>query len=220
MKKIVLKIVLLIPCLCLLFATLTYAVKTKEPQVDKKEVYMTISNWLILPAVLLAPFIAIFAQSKIDLLREKRNHKLWVFRTLMATRGNKISLEHVQALNSIELVFKNAKKEKQIVEKWNEYLDHLVQKIDEEGKDYSVRLKAWADGADDLLADLLYIMSKSLGYTFDKVKIKRGIYVPRAHGEDRLGSDIIRRGLVDIMSRKKGFPVEILQSTTEKGKTK
>ena len=70
---------------------------------------ITISDWLMITVVLLAPFIAVFAQRKIDLIREKRNHRLWVFRTLMATRGNKISLEHVQALNSIELIFGDAK---------------------------------------------------------------------------------------------------------------
>jgi hypothetical protein len=71
---------------------------------------MNLSNTLMILAILLSPFLAVFAQRKIDLSREKRGHKLWIFRTLMATRGNKISLEHVQALNSIELFFDNPKR--------------------------------------------------------------------------------------------------------------
>jgi len=177
---------------------------------------MTISDYLMIVAVFLSPFLAVFAQRKIDLRREKRNDKLWVFRTLMETRGNKISLEHVQTLNSIELVFRDSKKEKEIVEKWNEYLDHLLQVPDEKDKDYHVRLKAWSDKADDRLADLLYIMSKSLGYKFDKVKIKRGIYIPRGHEDEFFEKTIIRKGLVDIMNRKMGIPVEILQPASEK----
>lgn len=66
---------------------------------------MAIGDFMMIVAVMVAPFLAIFAQRKIDEHRERRGQKLWVFRTLMATRGNKISLEHVQALNSIDLFF-------------------------------------------------------------------------------------------------------------------
>jgi hypothetical protein len=171
---------------------------------------MNLSNSLMILAVLFSPFLAVFVQRKIDLNREKRGHKLWIFRTLMATRGNKISLEHVQALNSIELFFDNPKKDKNIVEKWNEYLDHLVgQNLKPEDKDYSAKLSAWVEKSDDLLAELLQIMGKSLGYDFDKVKIKRGIYVPRGHGEEMGDQFIIRKGLVNILSGKASLSVEV-----------
>lgn len=80
---------------------------------------MDMNDVFMIGAVLLSPFLAVFAQSKIDLIREKRGQKLWIFRTLMANRGNKLSLEHVQALNSIELFFDDLKKDKNILEKWN-----------------------------------------------------------------------------------------------------
>jgi len=177
---------------------------------------ITISNILMILAVLTAPFAAVFAQRKIDLIREKRNQKLWIFRTLMATRGNKISLEHVQALNSIELFFDNSKTDKDIVEKWNEYLDHLVrQDIKVDDKDYSTKLSVWAEKGDDLLADLLYIMSKALKYKFDKVKIKRGIYIPRGHGEDQFDYFTIRRGLAKIFRNQSGFPVKMINPHTK-----
>jgi len=171
---------------------------------------MNLSNTLMILVVLFSPFLAVFAQRKIDLSREKRGHKLWIFRTLMATRGNKISLEHVQALNSIELFFDNPKKDKNIDEKWNEYLDHLVgQNLKPEDKDFSAKLSAWVEKSDDLLAELLQIMGKSLGYDFDKVKIKRGIYVPRGHGEEMADQFIIRKGLVNILTSKASLPVEV-----------
>ncbi len=90
---------------------------------------LTIADGLMILAVLLAPFLAVYVQRKIDASREKKGQKLWIFRTLMATRGNKISLEHVQALNSIDLFFVKRGKEKKIVEKWAEYLDHLNKPI-------------------------------------------------------------------------------------------
>ena len=67
---------------------------------------MTISDGLMIIAILIAPFLAVFAQRQIDLWREQRQRKLWVFKTLMATRGRTLSPEHVQALNMIELEFK------------------------------------------------------------------------------------------------------------------
>lgn len=171
---------------------------------------MSLTDILMILAVSISPFLAVFAQRKIDLVREKRNHRLWIFRTLMATRGNKISLEHVQALNSIELFFDNPNEDKDIVEKWNEYLDHLVgQNLKQEDKDYSAKLSAWIEKSDDLLAELLQIMGKSLGYDFDKVKIKRGIYVPRSHGEEMADQFIIRKGLVNILSSKASLRVEV-----------
>lgn len=66
---------------------------------------MTISDGLMILAVLVAPFLAVFAQKQIELWREQRSRKLWVFKTLMATRGRALSLEHVQALNVIDLEF-------------------------------------------------------------------------------------------------------------------
>ena len=168
---------------------------------------MNLTNCLMIIAVLLSPFLAVFAQRCIDIAREKRNHKLWIFRTLMATRGNRLALDHVQALNSIELIY-NSKKDKNIVEKWNEYLDHFSQAPKENNKDYSIRLNSWLEKGDDLLADLLQTMGKSLGYDFDKVKIKRGIYTPRGHGEEQADYFIIRKGLVDILSGKAGFPIK------------
>lgn len=73
-------------------------------------------------AILIAPFLAVFAQRQIDLWREQRQRKLWVFKTLMATRGRTLSPEHVQALNMIELEFQKSS-EKPILDAWKEYYD-------------------------------------------------------------------------------------------------
>jgi len=170
---------------------------------------MNLSDILMILAVLFSPFLAVFAQRKIDISREKRGQRLWIFRTLMATRGNRISLDHVQALNSIELYFDHPRKDKLIVEKWNEYLDHFGQGPKEGEKDYSAKLDTWVKKGDDLLADLLQTIGKSLGYDFDKVKIKRGIYTPRGHGEEMEDQFIIRKGLVKILDGKASLPVEV-----------
>src|SRR3989338_3633550 len=119
---------------------------------------MTINDGLMILAVLLAPFFAVAVQRMIDQSRERRGQKLWIFRTLMATRGNKISLEHVQALNMIDLFFEKKGKEKSIIEKWDEYLDHLSQPIKDDDTNYQIKLEQWTARGDDILADMLQLM--------------------------------------------------------------
>ena len=54
-----------------------------------------------------------------------------IFRTLMATRATRLSAEHVQALNGIELTFYGGgKKEKKVLEAWKAYHDHLNTKYE------------------------------------------------------------------------------------------
>ena len=111
---------------------------------------MNLSNTVMILAVLFSPFLAVFAQRKIDLCREKRGHRLWIFRTLMATRGNKISLEHVQALNSIELFFDNPKKDKNIVEKSGAWYSYGKERIGQ-GRENS---RTWLTEHPDTLAEI------------------------------------------------------------------
>ncbi|MFA5039102.1 MAG: DUF6680 family protein [Candidatus Omnitrophota bacterium] len=172
---------------------------------------MYINDVLMISAVLVAPFFAVCAQRQIDLIREKRVQKLWVFRTLMGTRGNKVSLEHVQALNSIELFFNDEREYKPILDKWNEYLDHLTtQGPPANNPDFKTELISWGIKADDLLAELLLAMGKSLGFNFDKVKIKRGIYSPVAHGDENNDKQTIRKGFAEILRGKACLPIKII----------
>lgn len=55
-------------------------------------------------------------------------------------------------------------------------------------------VQTWVDRSEELLIDLLYKMAKEVGYSFDKVSLKRGIYSPRAHGELEEQFKSIREG--------------------------
>ena len=173
---------------------------------------MTLSDWLMIIAVLLSPFLAVYGQTFLNERKEKKEQKLWVFRTLMATRGDKISLDHVRALNSIDLLFSDSKKDKDIINKWKEYLDHLCKDLT--GKD-TTYINNWSEKNDDYLADLLSSMANSLKYSFDKVQIKKGIYFPTAHGEINIENQIIRKGLVNIFSDKFRLPIETTIKNSE-----
>ena len=56
--------------------------------------------------------------------------------------------------------------------------------------------------------DLLYLMSRSLGYEFDKVHLKRGIYSPQAHGDEIMYQTLARKAVLDILSGKRAIPIQ------------
>ena len=66
---------------------------------------METKDWIIALATLLGPILAVQAQKWIEGVREQRTRKLRVFTQLMATRAARLSAEHVQAINMIDLVF-------------------------------------------------------------------------------------------------------------------
>ena len=173
---------------------------------------MTISDWMMVLAVLLAPLVAVQVQKYIEVISERRLRKLSVFNTLMATRAARISPAHVQALNMIDLEFYGRKifgiryqkrSEKAVVEAWKAYLDHL-------NTQYAAdELNNWMRTGDDFLTELLYTMAQSLGYHFDKVHLKRGIYSPKGHGDQEMDQLIIRQSLVKILSGNQSLPMKI-----------
>ena len=80
---------------------------------------MSIADWLMILAVLLSPVIAVQVQKGIEKWREGRNRKLLIFKTLMATRGSRLSPAYVEALNMIDLEFNTKKtKEKKVLNAW------------------------------------------------------------------------------------------------------
>ena len=157
----------------------------------------------MLGAVLSGPVLAVQAQKWIERAREKRNRKLWIFHTLMATRAARVAGEHVQALNMIDLAFYGrrafsinykTKRERQVVDAWKEYFDHLHQNFPD------TELQTWRSRGDELFVNLLFAISRDVNFDFDRVSLKRGIYSPRAHGELELDQLAIRKLMLSVLS--------------------
>lgn len=165
---------------------------------------MTISDGLMLLAVLLAPLIAVQVQKWLEHHREIREKKLDIFKTLMATRASTILPSHVQALNMIDLEF-NDKKYKDVKLAWKTYLDHLNSFPNDDEKAQPV----WSSKMADLLAKLLQEMGKSLGYDFDEVHIKKGIYLPEAHARVEDENNLLRRGLLNLINGKGTLKMDV-----------
>jgi hypothetical protein len=163
---------------------------------------MTVADWLMILAVLLGPIIAVRLTRHLDNRKEIRERKLWIFKTLMATRASTLSPHHVEALNRIDLEFspKN-KKEKPVLEAWKAYLDLLG--------DSGIAQEQWGIRRVDLLVELLHKMAQILDYEFDKTTIKNSSYYPRGYGELEKDQTVIRRGLKELIEGQRAVPMFI-----------
>lgn len=180
---------------------------------------MTLSDVSIVIAAILGPILAVQAQKSIERFQAKRQAKDTIFKTLMATRATRLSIEHVQALNGIEIAFyatgkyRTYKKEKKVLEAWKEYHDHLNKTPSKDGteKDWDI----WTDNQIKLFIDLLHEMAICLGYDFDKTQIKNGWYAPEAHATVEKEMHLIRRGLAEILTRTNSLPIVSYAATEQ-----
>ena len=169
---------------------------------------MSISDILTILAILSAPFFAVFAQKKIETWKSQRDTKLWIFKTLMATRAATISPHHVQALNMIDLEFSDKdKKEKEVKRIWKEYLDHLAS-LPKDPEESKAAIPTWQEKNTDYLASLLQAMGCCFGYDFDKVHIKRGIYSPEGHARVEDQQAAIRYFALEVLSGRKPLSLQ------------
>lgn len=173
---------------------------------------MTISDWLVIAAIIIAPILAVQIQKFIESRKFLKERKMHVFRTLMSTRATPLSPLHVEALNMIDIVFH---KDKRIVDAWKLLLDNFANyPKDPKDSTYQTRLSASTEKSNELLTDLLYEMAKSLNYDFDKVHLKRGAYIPKGYADFELEQNFIRRSLVELFLGQKSIPINI---TEDKG---
>ena len=167
---------------------------------------ITISDWLMMLAVIAGPILAVQIQKFIDRRNESRDKKLKVFRDLMTTRASTLAFQHVSALNMVGLEF-NGKKYNKVVSAWKTYIDHLNSFPNE---DENLQ-KIWSEKKNDQLSDLLYEMGESLGFDFDKVHIKKAGYFPQAYADQENEQNFIRGQLVDVFLGKKSIPMSVVQ---------
>ena len=163
---------------------------------------MDLNNVLTIAAIFLGPIVAVRLTRYLDDRKETRGRKLHIFKVLMATRGTALSPLHVEALNLIDLEFsaKN-KKEKEVINAWKAYLDHLGSP--------GAESEQWGIRRVDLHVELLHKMANVLRYDFDKTHIKNAAYFPRGHGELEDDQTAIRRGFRELLEMKRIIPMYV-----------
>ena len=91
---------------------------------------------------------------------------------------------------------------------WKEYLDHLCN-LSEDPEQQRQQLPIWTERKDVLLAELLHEMGSAVGYKFDKVQIRRGIYAPRGHANWELETQLLRRFLIELLAGNRTLPLDV-----------
>jgi hypothetical protein len=160
------------------------------------------SDLAIIFATLIGPILAVWAAEWRQAQKAERDRMEWVFRTLMSTRGSKLRQDHVSAINHIEFAFpKNGCPA--IDDARSLYRKHLRHQ-DSLAEDLAVR-QAWGNKANDLFAELLYLMALELRIPFTKTEITEESYRPDAHYFNELEWEEIRHLLLQVL--KNGRPI-------------
>lgn len=156
-------------------------------------------------AVILGPIFAVQAQKLIEFFQETRKRRMSLFKTLMSTRAERLNRDHVQALNMIDIEFYGrllpfiktryqTKKEQAVTHAWKSYNSHLNQKDEYESLDQ------WLKKGDELFTNMLYCITQSLNYDYDKVQLQRDCYRPIAHGNVENTQMAILSGLDQVVN--------------------
>ena len=154
---------------------------------------------IIYIATMKAPSRAVQDQKNREQEESARNRKLSIFYTLMQTRNQRLSYRHTEALNMIDMEFNGINN---ITYSWSEYLDNLNNYKDSD---------QWRIEQDKLFINMLYEMSKFLGYSYTKLEIKNKFYNPQSYYDTELNQKEIEQYLADILSHRKAFPIVIKQ---------
>lgn len=158
---------------------------------------MTNAEIVIAAATLLGPIAAVQIQKWLESWRGARERRLSVFRTLMATRATNLSPEHVQALNAIPIEFYGKKK---ILDKWEEYYDHLGNK--------ALAPDLWENKRLDLFVQLMGLIAVLLGYKFNVSDVKK-IYHPAGHTNIENEQHEIRANMLGVLKGEQSLSLAI-----------
>ena len=98
--------------------------------------------------------------------------------------------------------------DEQVRRRWREYLDHL-NSLSQDPAMQAMQMPVWTERIGDLLAHLLHDMGKAVGYDFDTVQIRRGIYTPIAHANLEIETQVLRRLLIEVLLGNRSLPLDV-----------
>lgn len=157
-------------------------------------------GWSIFAATFLGPIAAVLMTRFVDQLRENNARRLAIFRTLMATRRSFLSMEHIGALNQVELDFQ---KDKSVMTAYRNYMRHLSTPFDTKDNDRITQERL------SLRTKILSEMAKSLRIKVEQLDIFEGGYMPQRYVDIETEQAAIRRLLVELVEGKRPLPIEI-----------
>lgn len=179
---------------------------------------MTIFEIVTVAALILGPILAIVIANYMEAKRTTHNRRMDIFRTLMRTRRNRLTQDHVSALNLVEIEFR---KDKDVIDAWRGYFKHLgTEQPRRTDETFSQELSFEQNQAredrfqfrvarerEKLLAALLHNMAQELNYDVEALDIFEGGYSPQGWAEIEFQQETIRRHLIDLLLGRIALPV-------------
>jgi hypothetical protein len=179
------------------------------PLLMQYEFTVKITDVIMIAALFLGPIVAVQLTEFLRRREDRQKRRVHIFRTLMATRLSCLAVQHVEALNLVELEFHtSAPQDKKVVDNWKMYLSHM-----NNGDSY-VPAEGWDQRRQELLINLLYEMGLAIDYSFDKSSIKTGAYAPRGYANTEFQNNEIRRLWLEIVQGHRGLPMVPFQPPT------
>jgi hypothetical protein len=175
------------------------------------------AEYLLIGATLTGPILAVQAQKWVERAREANNRRQWVFNILMATRQARVSIDHVRALNSIDLAFYGRRvfgiplrgaKGQAVLDAWHVYHAHLTLPPDQRPQNEAQQLE-WGGRGDELFTNLLERLATATSFKFAREQLKGGSYSPEAHGAVELEQNDLRQLTVELLRGNRTLPLEV-----------
>ena len=151
--------------------------------------------WVNILAILLSPVVAVLVTVYLQNRKEKRNQKLWIFNTLIATRHSPVIDENVRALNMIDVVFHDSQRVREL---WHEYFNML-------GNEGLNNPQGWSQRQKKNL-EMITEMAKVLGYgkAITHLDIDR-VYYPVGLGAQSQKAQEIAEELLRVLKASGGI---------------
>ncbi|MCC8396370.1 hypothetical protein LJ656_27645 [Paraburkholderia sp. MMS20-SJTR3] len=145
------------------------------------------------------PIAAVQIQKYLDRRGETNRRQVAVFRALMGTRATPNSPDHVNALNAVPLEFH---KVESVTGAWSDLLMHL-------NTDSKAHPDQWQRMRIDRFLSLLKAMGAHLKYKFREAELQDHAYFPEWQGMLMAEQDLLRKGLLDLLTGKTSLPMTV-----------
>jgi len=177
---------------------------------------------LTIAAILIGPLAAVLVTIWLERRREVYARRMDIFRTLMRTRRLPMSVEHVGALNLVEIEFA---RNKEIIDSWRLLFEHFstehLRRQDEKVEsnltiqDQRARNEKFdqrlADERQRLLAKLLHAIAREMNFKVEQLEIFEGGYTPQGWHNDDQEMRAARHFLLDLYLGRVALPVIVFQ---------
>ena len=188
---------------------------------------MTTIEIATIVALVTGPVLAVLIARWIEYRRTRHERRMDIFRTLMRTRRSRLFLDHVSALNLVEIEFRDDSNVKAACQSYLENLgSEQPRRADEEvavgssNEERQIRDERYntrvGKDREKLLATLLHAMAQTLGYKkVEALDIFEGGYSPQGWADIEVQQEAIRRYVIDLYLGNRALPVVVYNSNAE-----